>query len=223
MVSKRYVSYLRVSTLKQGENGLGVEAQREAVRRDLLSHHGEQIAEFVEVESGKRSDRPQLAAAMALAKKRKATLLVAKLDRLSRSVAFIATLMDSKGFDLAIADMPGANRLTLHVLAAAAEHERHMIGERTRHALAAAKARGIRLGIKSRPRSIRRRRPSGPTRCARTSSAASRLAAHRAVPSHRPQRARHRGTERWPMVSDAGSSRPRSSRPMMTGGLRSPC
>ena len=147
MVSKRYVSYLRVSTPKQGENGLGVEAQREAVRRYLLSHHGEQIAEFVEVESGKRSDRPQLAAAMALAKKRKATLLVAKLDRLSRSVAFIATLMDSKGFDLAIADMPGANRLTLHVLAAAAEHERHMIGERTRHALAAAKARGVKLGI----------------------------------------------------------------------------
>ena len=146
MVSKRYVSYLRVSTPKQGENGLGVEAQREAVRRYLLSHHGEQIAEFVEVESGKRSDRPQLAAAMALAKKRKATLLVAKLDRLSRSVAFIATLMDSKGFELAIADMPGANRLTLHVLAAAAEHERHMIGERTRHALAAAKARGIKLG-----------------------------------------------------------------------------
>ena len=146
MVSKRYVSYLRVSTPNQGENGLGVEAQREAVRRYLLSHHGEQIAEFVEVESGKRSDRPQLAAAMALAKKRKATLLVAKLDRLSRSVAFIATLMDSKGFDLAIADMPGANRLTLHVLAAAAEHERHMIGERTRHALAAAKARGIKLG-----------------------------------------------------------------------------
>src|SRR5215471_12153375 len=86
MVSKRYVSYLRVSTPKQGENGLGVEAQREAVRRYLLSHHGEQITEFVEVESGKRSDRPQLAAAMALAKKRKAALLVAKLDRLSRSV-----------------------------------------------------------------------------------------------------------------------------------------
>ena len=76
MVSKRYVSYLRVSTPKQGENGLGVEAQREAVRRYLLSHHGEQIAEFVEVESGKRSDRPQLQAAMALAKKRKASLLV---------------------------------------------------------------------------------------------------------------------------------------------------
>ena len=78
--------------------------------------------------------------------KAQAGLLVAKLDRLSRSVRFIATLIDSKGFDLTIADMPGANRLTLHVLAAAAEHVRHMIGERTRHALAAAKALGIKLG-----------------------------------------------------------------------------
>jgi DNA invertase Pin-like site-specific DNA recombinase len=94
---------------------------------------------------------------------------------LSRSVAFIATLMDSKGFDLAIADMPGANRLTLHVLAAAAEHERHMIGERTRHALAAAKARGVKLAIQSRARSIGRRQPNGLKCCVRTSSAASRL------------------------------------------------
>src|SRR5215468_7953484 len=130
----------------QLSRGFSVEAQREAVRRYLVSRHGEQIAEFVEVKSGKRSDRLELAAAMALAKKRKATLLVAKLDRLSRSVAFIATLMDSRGFDLAIADMPGANRLTLHVLAAAAERERDVIGERTCQALAAAKARGIKLG-----------------------------------------------------------------------------
>ena len=83
---------------------------------------------------------------MALAKKRKATLLVAKLDRLSHSITFIATLMDSRGFDLVIADMPGANQLTLHLLVAAAEHERHMIGERTRHALSAATASGIQLG-----------------------------------------------------------------------------
>jgi hypothetical protein len=89
-----------VSTTKQGENGLGVEAQRGAVRRYLFGHHGEQIAEFVEVESGKRSERPQLAAAMALANRRKAASLLAKLDRLSRSVAFIAAPMDSKGFDL---------------------------------------------------------------------------------------------------------------------------
>jgi DNA invertase Pin-like site-specific DNA recombinase len=135
IVSKRYVSYLRASTNKQGQNGLGVEAQRGVVRRYLFGHQGEQIAEFAEIETGKRSDRPQPAAAMALAKGRKETLLVA-------SVLFIARLMDSKGLDLVIAD---ANRLTLHVLAAA-EHERHMIGEPTRQALAAAKARGIKLG-----------------------------------------------------------------------------
>ena len=210
MVSKRYVSYLRVSTTKQGENGLGVEAQREAVRRYLLSHHGEQIAEFVEVESGKRSDRPQLAAAMALAKKRKATLLVAKLDRLSRSVAFIATLMDSKGFDLAIADMPGANRLTLHVLAAAAEHERHMIGERTQQALAAAKARGVALGNPEQAKINR----------ARAAARAQVLRPHiEQCHRNRSQRARHRGTEWRPMVSDAGSSRARSSRPMIDRGF----
>src|SRR5215813_1130939 len=144
MVSKRYVSYLRVSTPKQGENGLGVEAQREAVRRYLLSHHGEQIAEFVEVESGKRSDRPQLAAAMALAKRRKATLMLAKLDRLSRSVAFIAAPMGSKGFDLihrrhARGEPADASRARRRCRARAA----YMIGGRTRHALAAAKARGI--------------------------------------------------------------------------------
>src|SRR5262245_20387959 len=219
MVSKRYVSYLRVSTPKQGENGLGVEAQREAVRRYLLSHHGEQIAEFVEVESGKRSDRPQMAAAVVLAKKRKATLLVAKLDRLSRSVAFIATLMDSKGFDLAIADVPGANRLTLHELAAAAEHERHMIGERTRHALAAAKARGIKLGNPEQAKINR----------AKAAARAQALLPHRALHQGRPhieqchrnrsQHARHRGTEWRSMVSDAGSSRPPLSRPMIDGGL----
>jgi DNA invertase Pin-like site-specific DNA recombinase len=125
--------------------GFSVEAQREAVRRYLVSHHGEQIAEFVELESGKGSDRPQLAAAMALAKRRKASLLVAKLDRLSRSVAFISALMDSRASILPLPTCRGL-RLTLHVLAAAAEHERHMIGERTRHALAAANSRGIKLG-----------------------------------------------------------------------------
>jgi len=97
-VSKRYVNYLRPSTNKQGENGLGVEAQRGVVRRYLFGYHGEQIAEFVEVESDESSDRSSLPP-MALAKRRKATLLVAKLDRLNRSVAFIATLMDSKGFE----------------------------------------------------------------------------------------------------------------------------
>src|SRR5215467_171050 len=139
-------SYLRASTNKQGENGFGVEPQRGAVRRYLFGHHGEQIGEFVEVESGKRSDRPQLAAAMALAKRRKATLLVAKLDRLSRSVAFISALTDSRGFDLAIADMPGANRLTLHVT--------------RRRRARATNGRRASSAIQSKPRSIGRRRPS---------------------------------------------------------------
>ena len=93
------------------------------------------------MESSKRNDRPQLAAAMAPGQEAQGHLAGGQVHRLSRSVAFISTLMESKGFDLAIADVPGANRLTLHVLAAVAEHERHMIGERTRHALAAAKDR----------------------------------------------------------------------------------
>ena len=126
-----------------------------------LSHHGEQIAEFVEVETGKRSDRPQLAA-MALAKRCRATLLVSRLDRLSRSVAFIATLMDSKGFDLAIADMPGANRLTLHVLAAAAEHKRHMIGEPPSTPWPSPRCGASRWATQSRQRSTGRRRPRRP-------------------------------------------------------------
>jgi hypothetical protein len=135
-------------------------------------------------------------------------LLVAKLDRLSRSVLFFATLMDSRGFDLAIADMPEANRLRLHVLAAAAEHERYMIGKRTRHALAAAKARGIRPG---NPKQAEINRASA----AEQAQALRPHELHQGWPRNEPchrdrsQRARHRGTQRWPMVSDAGSSRPR--------------
>jgi hypothetical protein len=126
--------------------GFSVEAQREAVRRYLVSHHGEQIAVFVEWKAANAATDRSMPPLWRWPRGARPTLLVAKLDRLSRSVAFISALMDSRGFDLAIADMPGANRLTLHVLAAAAEHERHMIGERTRHALAVAKARSIELG-----------------------------------------------------------------------------
>jgi DNA invertase Pin-like site-specific DNA recombinase len=102
-------------------------------------------AEFVEVESGKRSDRPQLAAALAACKKHKAKLVVAKLDRLARNVAFTAKLMES-GVEFIAADMPLANKLTIHILAAVAEHEREAISDRTKQALAAAKARGVKLG-----------------------------------------------------------------------------
>jgi DNA invertase Pin-like site-specific DNA recombinase len=144
--SGKGVSYLRVSTDRQGESGLGLEAQRKAVADYLNGGSWSLAAEFVEIESGKRSNnRPQLAAVLAACKKLKAKLVVAKMDRLSRNVAFIATMMDS-GVEFVACDNPNAARLTLHILAAVAEHEREMISQRTKAALAAAKARGVRLG-----------------------------------------------------------------------------
>lgn len=138
-----YVAYYRVSTDRQGKSGLGLEAQQKAVA-DFTGGAGV-LGEFVEVESGKRADRPELIKAIALAKKNKARLVIAKLDRLSRNVAFIANLMDS-GVDFVACDMPEANKLTIHILAAVAEHEREMISQRTKAALQAAKARGVKLG-----------------------------------------------------------------------------
>jgi DNA invertase Pin-like site-specific DNA recombinase len=137
-----YIAYYRVSTDKQGEFGLGMDAQKQAVQRFGKTAI---IAEFVEVESGKRSDRPKLLAALAMAKATGATLLIAKLDRLARNVAFISGLMES-GVEFVAADMPTASRLTVHILAAVAEHEAKMISERTKAALAQAKLRGIKLG-----------------------------------------------------------------------------
>ncbi len=143
--SGKFVSYLRVSTARQGRSGLGLEAQREAVATYLGQNGWELIAEHVEVESGRRDDRPELAKALAAARVHGATLVIAKLDRLARNVAFTANLMDS-GVDFVCCDFPQANRLTIHVLAAVAEHESAMISERTKAALAAAKARGTKLG-----------------------------------------------------------------------------
>src|ERR1700730_3738998 len=142
-MSSQFVAYYRVSTDRQGRSGLGLDAQRAAVRGYL--GQGTPIAEFTEIESGKRIDRPQLEQALALCRKRKARLVIAKLDRLSRNLAFIAALMDS-GVEFVAVDNPHATRLTLHILAAVAEHEREMIAQRTKAALQAAKARGIRLG-----------------------------------------------------------------------------
>jgi DNA invertase Pin-like site-specific DNA recombinase len=142
-MSSGFVAYYRVSTERQGRSGLGLDAQREAVVRHVTGHNGELIADFCE--SGKRSDRPQLAAAIGAAKKAKATLIIAKLDRLARNVHFISGLMES-GVDFVAADNPHANKLMVHLLAAFAEHEREQISQRTKDALAAAKVRGIRLG-----------------------------------------------------------------------------
>lgn len=134
-----------MSTDRQGQSGLGLgrEAQRAAVASYVNSRA--LLAEFVEVESGRKDNRPQLAAALALCRQHKARLVVAKLDRLSRSVAFISGLMES-GVEFVAADMPTANRFMLHIVTAVAEHEREMISQRTKAALAAAKARGTRLG-----------------------------------------------------------------------------
>ena len=140
----KFVTYLRVSTERQGQSGLGLEAQRAAVAAHVLGR-GEVVAEFVEVESGKRADRPQLALALAEAKRTGAVLLIAKLDRLARNVAFIANLLES-GVEVMAADMPEANRFVLHIMAAVAEQEGRAISERTKAALAAAKARGVKLG-----------------------------------------------------------------------------
>jgi DNA invertase Pin-like site-specific DNA recombinase len=141
---RRFIAYFRVSTDRQGRSGLGLEAQRTAVLA-FINGNAELVGEFTEVESGKRSDRPELEKALVACKKQKAKLVIAKLDRLSRNLAFIATLMES-GVEFVAVDNPHANKLTVHILAAVAQHEREMISERTKAALAAAKRRGQVLG-----------------------------------------------------------------------------
>lgn len=141
----RVVAYFRVSTEKQGRSGLGLEAQQAAVAQYCGGRGCEVVGEFIEVESGKNDKRPELAKALHLAKVMGATLVVAKLDRLSRNVAFLAALQES-GASFVAADMPEANELTIHIMAAVAQAERKAISRRTKEALAAAKARGVRLG-----------------------------------------------------------------------------
>src|ERR1700730_5347992 len=122
MANGKFISYLRVSTARQGASGLGLEAQREAVSRYLNGGKWQLVQEVVEVESGKRNDRPAIAEALRLSRLHKATLIIAKLDRLARNVHFISTLMEA-GADFIACDFPEANRLTVHILAAVAEHE----------------------------------------------------------------------------------------------------
>lgn len=140
-----YVSYLRVSTQRQGQSGLGIEAQRAAVQQYLAGTGGTLIEEHLEVESGSSRHRPILLQSIAQAKKTGAVLVIAKLDRLARNVAFVSALMEA-GVEFVAVDFPAANKLLIHIMAAVAEHEKMLISERTKAALAAAKARGVRLG-----------------------------------------------------------------------------
>jgi len=146
-IAALYVAYYRVSTKKQGRSGLGLDAQREAVAAYLASVKGKLIAEFTEIEHGTRrgNHRPELAAALAQCRVHGATLVIGKLDRLARNVAFTSGLMESS-VEFVACDYPEANRLTIHIMAAMAEHEAQMISERTKLALAAAKRKGVVLG-----------------------------------------------------------------------------
>ena len=145
LVAKKIVSYLRVSTKEQGKSGLGLDGQRVAVEDYSQQNGGKLIGRYVEVETGKSKVRPELLKAIAHAKRSKATLVVAKLDRLARNVAFTSALMETK-VDFVACDNPHANNFTIHILAAVAEHEAEQISQRTKAALGAAKRRGMKLG-----------------------------------------------------------------------------
>jgi len=153
--SPRFIAYERVSTARQGQSGLGLEAQRKTIEDFSYSRGATLLARFIEVESGRRSDRPELAKALHLAKVTGATLLIAKLDRLSRNAAFLLALRDS-GVKFVACDMPEANDLTVGVMALVAEAERDAISRRTREALGVAKARGVKLGNPNGAAALRR-------------------------------------------------------------------
>ncbi len=144
-MTKNIIAYYRVSTKKQGESGLGLEGQKFSVQEFAKREQSMILSSYVEVETGKKSDRLEILKAISHARRSKATLVVAKLDRLARNVAFLSALMES-GVDFVACDNPHANRLTIHILAAVAEDEAIRISERTKAALKAYKARGGVLG-----------------------------------------------------------------------------
>ncbi len=143
MEKNSYVSYLRVSTQRQGTSGLGLQAQQEIIQKYL--NGCSPVAEFIEVESGRKTNRPKLHEALELCKKKKATLIVAKMDRLSRNVAFTSQLLDS-GIEIVFCDFPKANRLVLTIIAAISEYEAGLIRKRTKEALQIKKDQGFKLG-----------------------------------------------------------------------------
>jgi len=140
-----FVGYYRVSTASQGRSGLGLEAQRAAVEKFVAGSNGRLVGQYQEIESGSSGSRSALIAALHHCKREEAILVIARLDRLARNLSFISQLMES-GVEFIAADMPAANKLTIHILAAMAEHERDLISQRTIASLAAAKARGVKLG-----------------------------------------------------------------------------
>ncbi len=148
---KLWVPYYRVSTQRQGQSGLGLEAQERSVSAFLTVRGGETLAEFTEVESGRKTARPKLAEALALCRKRRATLIIAKLDRLARNVHFISGLMES-GVEFLAVDQPTKDRFMLHIQAAFAEEEARRISERTKAAMLSAKLRGVVIGETGRQR-----------------------------------------------------------------------
>jgi DNA invertase Pin-like site-specific DNA recombinase len=175
------IAYYRVSTKQQGQSGLGLDGQQSALEQFVKANQGKLLASYREIESGKRSDRPELAKAVSHTKRSRATLVVAKLDRLARNVAFLSRLMES-GVDFVAVDNPHATRFTVHILAAVAEHEANMISERTKTALSATKRRGVKLGS-ARPghwcgREDRRR--AGATKAAQAAAQVHRSSANEA-------------------------------------------
>ena len=196
------VSYLRVSTDRQGRSGLGIEAQRASVLRYAASSDVTLIREFVEVESGKRSDRPKLYDAMASCRLHRAVLIVAKLDRLARNAHFLLGLRDA-GIEFVAVDLPFANRLTIGILAMVAEEEARLISERTKAALAAAKARGTVLGCPRNLNDAGRRLGASLSLQARRMSAAQRLADLQPI----LQSIREGGAQTYGTVAEALNSR----------------
>ena len=184
MAEGKFVSYLRVSTARQGKSGLGIEAQRKAVEDYLNGGNWKLVKEFVEVESGKQADRPKLQEAFQLCRLIGAKLVIAKLDRLSRDAHFLLGL-EKAGVDFVAADMPQANRLTIGIMAVMAEDERRRISERTKAALAVVKPLGVKLGGDRGARSTAKKRVT-PGHCSR------------------PRRARHSCGARRLMVSQSG-------------------
>ena len=148
------VAYYRVSTIRQGESGLGLEGQRDIVRRFATSHGMEIVSEYTEVESGKVNDRPQLTEALSVCRKTGATLVVSKLDRLSRNALFLLQLQ-AANVEFICCDCPNVDRFTCGVLALVAQRERELCSSRTKAALQAAKKRGVRLGTKNPDRQVR--------------------------------------------------------------------